>query len=439
VVIILGAAGVAAWNVTRPLPSPSLVSSVRKSTTVPGHAAPLPWPVVGQGAVSVPSTGYAAQSGPETSLPIASLTKMTTAVVVLRDHPIAPGGTGPVITITPGDANQYSVDLDNDESNIPLQTGETLTELQLLEALLTQSANDVAYTLAVWDAGSEPAFVTKMNALAASLGAQHTHYVDASGFDPQSVSTAADCLRIAAAGMSIPAFAEVVGMSTVTLPLVGTAHNIVSEIGSNGVIGIKSGYTSQAGGCMVLAADRTVFGRTVLVLSAVLDQVVPPPKAPAPTASSHSGSSSPSSTTTTTTAPAGGTDTTTTASASLAELQYPLLYAGPIAEKLLDAAESAVVPVRTASAGDSLASVVTRWNGQMHQVDAVATTGAWLIGWPGQKIAAAISFDKVAPGTRARARAGVAYYALGTQIESVPLTLTSTLPEPTTWWRVVHG
>ena len=43
-----------------------------------------------------------------------------------------------------------------------------------------------------------------MNALAASLGATHTHYVDASGFDPQSVSTAADCLRIAAAGMAIP-------------------------------------------------------------------------------------------------------------------------------------------------------------------------------------------------------------------------------------------
>ena len=66
-----------------------------------------------------------------------------------------------------------------------------------------------------------PAFVAKMNALAVSLGATHTHYVDASGYDPQSVSTASDVLRMAAAGMAIPTFAEVVDMPTVTLPLVG--------------------------------------------------------------------------------------------------------------------------------------------------------------------------------------------------------------------------
>src|ERR1039458_8583690 len=83
--------------------------------------------------------------------------------------------------------------------------------------------------IAVWDAGTESAFVTKMNSLATSLGAVHTHYVDASGFQPQSVSTAADSLRIAAAGMAIPAFADVVGMPTVSLPLVGTVHNIVTD------------------------------------------------------------------------------------------------------------------------------------------------------------------------------------------------------------------
>ena len=121
------------------------------------------------------------------------------------------------------------------------------------------------------------AFVAKMNAAAASLGASSTHFVDASGYDPHSVSTAADCLRIAAAGMVIPTFAAVVGMTTVTLPLVGTVHNLVTEIGSNGVVGVKSGYTSYAGGCMVLAADRVVDGRTVLVLAAVLGQPVPPP------------------------------------------------------------------------------------------------------------------------------------------------------------------
>ena len=154
------------------------------------------------------------------------------------------------------------------------------------------------------------------------------------------MSTAADCLRIAAAGMTIPAFAEVVGMSTVTLPLVGTVHNIVTEIGTNGVVGVKSGYTSQAGGCMVLAAMATVEGRSVLVLASALGQQVPPPVAPKPTAAATK-SSSPTAAPPTTTPPT----TTTTVPANDLEIQYPLLYTGPVVEKLLDASEAAIVPV----------------------------------------------------------------------------------------------
>ncbi len=77
---------------------------------------------------------------------------------------------------------------------------------------------------------------------------------------------------MAAAGMAIPTFAKVVDKATVTLPLVGTVNNIVTQIGSNGVVGIKSGYTSQAGACMVLAGYRTIGGRSVLVLALALGQ-----------------------------------------------------------------------------------------------------------------------------------------------------------------------
>ena len=144
------------------------------ATVAPGAPPALPWPAKGQGAVVVPSLGYSAQSGPESPVPIASLTKITTAVVVLRDHPIAPGATGPTITVTPDDAAEYQAELHMDESSIAIQAGETLTERQMLEAMLTQSANDVAYSLAVWDAGSVAAFVVKMNALAA-IGRSHQH------------------------------------------------------------------------------------------------------------------------------------------------------------------------------------------------------------------------------------------------------------------------
>ncbi len=409
VVVVAGVGVVAGLRVSRPLPDAELTSTLARSTPVRGPASTLPWPVVGQGAVSIPTLGFARQSGPETSVPIASLTKMANAVVILRNHPLPIGSNGPMITITPGDAAQYGVDLDDDESNIPIQAGEVFSERKMLEALMNQSANDIAYSLAVWDAGSEPAFVAKMNSLAASLHATHTHYVDASGYNPQSVSTASDCLRIAAAGMSIPAFAQIVSLPTVSLPLVGTVHNIVTQIGSNGVVGIKSGYTSQADACMVLAGYRTIDGRSVLVLSSVLGQHVPPPPMNPGVV-------------------VGG-----------AALQYPLLYAGPLDERLLDATEAAIVRQVVVNRGDRVAWADAVWGGESHRVPVVATRGVWLMGVPGQRVAAADRFTTVPGGARAGRVAGSALFSLGEQIETVPMVTTAALAEPSWQWRLLHG
>jgi D-alanyl-D-alanine carboxypeptidase (penicillin-binding protein 5/6) len=422
VIVLLVGALVGAARINQPMTRPVLISSMAPTVSVPGPQPVLPWPVVGQGAVSVPSIGYADQSGPESPVPIASLTKITTAVVILRDHPLALGSGGPTVTITPAMAAQFDVDLDNDESNIPLQTGEHLTEYQMLEAMMNQSANDVAWSLAVWDAGSLPAFVAKMNALAVSLGAKQTHYVDASGFDPQSVSTASDVLRIAAAGMTIAAFANVVDKPTVTLPLVGTVNNIVTQVGSNGVVGIKSGYTSQAGACIALAGYRVIGGRSVLVMASALGQHVPAP-AKAKAKPGHPA------------APATGIS-----EAQLGvELEYPLHYAGPLVEKLLDASEASVTSVTVARPGQVLGSASVHWGGSAHAVGAVATRGAWLAAWPGQKVAAAVKTEQMALGAKAGSRVGDALFALGHQIAAVPLRTTATVPEPTWPWRLLHG
>jgi D-alanyl-D-alanine carboxypeptidase (penicillin-binding protein 5/6) len=426
VVVLLTVGLVGAQRAMQPVPQPSLSSVVHSSATVPGTVPGLPWPPTGQAAVAVPTLGYAQQSGPETPVPIASLTKMTTAVVILRDHPMAVGASGPSITVTADDVGQYDTDLQQDETNIPLQVGEQLTELQMLEALLNQSANDIAYSLAVWDAGSEPAFVAKMNALAASLGADGTHYVDASGFDPLSVSTASDTLRIAAAGMAIPAFAAVADMPTVNLPLVGTVHNIVKEIGTDGVVGVKSGYTSQAAGCMVLAGYRTIGGRSVLVLASALGQHVQTPAGPAP-------AGAPATTTTTTTASAAG------GPGNALEAQYPLLYTGPIVQGLLDASEAAVVPVSLTTRGRPEGVASTHWGSHPQQVPVLSLRTAWLLGWPGQHV---VSETEPLPAARPGATGdpvGTTVYSLGRQTEVVPLRLAHAVVVPSVWWRLLHG
>lgn len=453
IVVVLALAG-AGWagaqRINRPLTAPTQQSALPVALTVSGSAPALPWPAKGQAAVAVPALGYTQQPGPQTPVPIASLTKMTTALVILRDHPIPVGADGPTITVTAADVSEYDLELHEDQSTVAIRSGESLTERQMLEAMLTQSANDIAYALALWDSGSVPAFVAKMNALAASLGASSTHYVDASGYDPLSVSTAADCLRVAAAAMQLPTFAEVVGMSHVTLPLVGTVPNIVTEIGSNGVVGIKSGYTSEAGACMVLAADRMVQGRSVLVLAAVLGQPTPPPIVPKPTTTE----APPVTTTTTTITPAGGTappttappptttvppTTTTTVPLNDLNVPDPFRYARPVVEGLLNATQAAVVPVAVTTEGQSVGTVTAHWGSTSHQVEVVASQAAWLLGWPGQQVAVAISLRPVRAGGPRGTRTGTARYSLGNQLEVVPLELKATVPEPSWWWRLIHN
>ncbi len=448
VVVLLAGAGavVAVQRVTAPLGRPAVAATLASGVPAAGSGPSLPWPAKGQGAVAVPALAFAAQSGPEAPIAVASLTKITTAVVVLRDHPLAVGAPGPTITVTAGDVAQYDAELHLDESTIPIQVGEVLTERQMLEALLMQSANDIAVTLARWDAGSQAAFVAKMNALAASLGMSGTHYADASGFDPQTVSTAADVLRIAAVGMADPAFAQIVDTTSATLPLVGTLGNIVSEIGSNGVVGVKSGYTSVAGACMVLAADQTVEGRQVLVLVAVLGQPTPPPvpptttttTVPTPAAPAAPAPPGPPPSPPPPIAPAPST-TTTTNPFNFPVIPDPFKFTRPVVDALLAATRAAVVPVKVVSSGTVVGSATSTWGGTAHRVPVVAADTAWLAAWPGQQVHSLTRVATVPPGSPAGTRAGTALFGLGTQLVAVPLRLGSTVPEPSWWWRLLHS
>lgn len=247
------------------------------ATAVPASTAAisLPWPSTGQAAVAIPAVGYTADSGPEQPVPVASMTKVMTAYVILHDHPLTPGQDGPTVTISADDVGNYDTDTVTDQANVPLQTGETLTERQMLEGMLVHSANDLAYSLATWDAGSLAAFVAKMNSSAAALGMAQSHFADASGFTPQSVSTPDDLLKVAAADMTNPTFAQMVAMPSVTLPVAGTVSSYTPLLPGGwtaptpGVVGVKSGFTNAAGGGDILAYQASAGGQSFVVLAAV--------------------------------------------------------------------------------------------------------------------------------------------------------------------------
>jgi len=237
---------------------------------VPGPSAPLPWPA--QAAAALEIEGMSGIEGVRTEevRPLASVAKLVTALVVLKDYPLAIGASGPVITITAADAQAYQQAVAAGESVAAVATGERLTELQALEAMLVPSADNVAQILAVWAAGSMSAFVAQMNAEATHLGMHHTHLAGPSGLDPGSVGTAADMVLLAQAAMANPVISEVVALPQVTLPVAGTVYNYDVAIGHDGIFGVKTGSTTAAGGNFVFAARRLIDGHEVTVYGAIL-------------------------------------------------------------------------------------------------------------------------------------------------------------------------
>jgi len=250
-----------------------VLHSTLSSGTFPGKPAPLPYPAIGEGAVVVAGVGAVGQSKDEKSVPIASVTKIMTAYLVLKDHPLSGDSGGPVFTMTAADHQAWIEASEADESNLEVLAGEKLDERQLLQALMIPSANNIADYLAVWDAGSLPRFVAKMNATAKALGLTHTSYADASGFDPKSRSDAIDMARLAAIAMQDMEFRWIVDEQSIRLPVAGEIWNVYNPaIGVDGIIGVKSGFTSSAQSNLVTAAWRRVGDHRVLVVSAVIDQ-----------------------------------------------------------------------------------------------------------------------------------------------------------------------
>jgi serine-type D-Ala-D-Ala carboxypeptidase (penicillin-binding protein 5/6) len=234
--------------------------------------ATVSWPADGASAADVGGSGVVAGPGATRPVPIASVAKVMTAYVVLHDHPLSAGGSGPDIEVQPPEAAAYPSQAGNGDSLVPVVAGETLTERQALEALLLPSADNMAWILARWDAGGQAAFVARMNATARRLGMTGTSYTDPSGLDPSTVSTAADQVRLGMAAMRVPALAAIVAMPAAIVPQAGLVRNYNTLLDQDGIVGLKTGSTQAAGGCVLIAAWHKAGTRSTLIVTAVLGQ-----------------------------------------------------------------------------------------------------------------------------------------------------------------------
>jgi D-alanyl-D-alanine carboxypeptidase (penicillin-binding protein 5/6) len=269
--IVLGAALVGAAAVPLPTDAPTLALSVRDAPPIATHFE-LPFPAHGEAAVGIPSFDVSYAGSRQGPVPIASLTKLMNAYVTLRDLPLSATGAGPVLGVTSAEANLYRFDQRSDQSSVKVAVGERLNERELLEGMLVHSANNFADMLGALVAGSDDAMVLQMNAAAKSLGLTQTSYVDVSGINPRSQSDAVDVLALATRLMTNPTFAAIVRMTSVRLPVAGLVTTYTPYLGQGGVVGIKTGFTSVAGGCDVMGYDEHVGGHHVLIVAVVLGQ-----------------------------------------------------------------------------------------------------------------------------------------------------------------------
>jgi D-alanyl-D-alanine carboxypeptidase (penicillin-binding protein 5/6) len=209
--------------------------------------------------------------------PMASVTKVMTALLVFQS-----GSLGREIRV-PKTAVSYAWKYGGETA--ALRPGDVLTAQELLEALLLPSGADAAYTLANAYGPGLNAFVARMNATAVQMGMKHTHFTSPDGLpyptETSTYSTPSDLLTLGLAAMRYPAFRSIVNLRFYHLPK-GPGHhqywwdNTDELIGSYpGAAGIKTGYTDDAGHCLLFEAIRK--GRTLI--GVVLDSPATGPAA----------------------------------------------------------------------------------------------------------------------------------------------------------------
>ena len=265
-------AGYVAWALLRPLPD---LQPTAKSVNlrISSGSATLTWPTTGQAAVGIIGSDILETHGPQKPAPTASTAKIITALMVLRQKPISVGQQGPTITLTAADKALYDAYSAQQGSVVPVQAGEQISEYQMLEAMLLPSANNMADSLATWAYGSLTGYSAAANAYLKQLGLTDTTVgSDASGFAPTTVSTAHDMVKLGELVMQNPVLASIVSKtSTSDIPLVPVSKNVNFLLGTDGIIGVKTGNTDQAGGVFVAGARININQKPVTIVTALLD------------------------------------------------------------------------------------------------------------------------------------------------------------------------
>jgi D-alanyl-D-alanine carboxypeptidase (penicillin-binding protein 5/6) len=351
-----------------------------------GTPVDLDFPGYGASAIgAVDFTGVLATSGTDKALPMASITKIVTALVTLEKHPLGVDEAGASVTMTDADVGYHTAYLRVNGQVAPVHAGEVYTERELLDLALIESANNYATSLAVWAFGSESAYVTAANDWVEAHNLPSLVIVDSTGLNPGNRATATDLIELGRIALADPLVRAIVGTEKVTIHDIGLVENSNELLGHHGVTGIKTGTLDDYGANLLFSGDYLVGSTTVTVIGVVL----------------------------------GGTD-------------HPTIDAA-IADLLVTVKEG-FHEVDVSDVGEDFAGYTTAW-GQTAEAEARAE--AVLLTWGDTPVTAEATIEPVRI-EKAGARVGEVVFTAGERSITVPLVLSRAITDPGLGWRLTH-
>lgn len=342
-----------------------------------------PYGASGIGAVGF--GGVLASAGTPDALPVASISKVVTALVVLQSKPLALDEAGPTITFSEIDEGFYAEQLANDGIVEPSIAGTSISQRHMMDAMLMASANNYAQSLATWAFGSEAAYVVVARTWLAENGLDDTVMNDATGMSPGNVSTVADLIELGTLAIADPIVSAIVATAAVDIPGVGVVANRNGLLGIDGVDGIKTGTLDEAGSCLLFSVDHVVADETITLVGVVL----------------------------------GGPDHDTINAAI---------------RSLLAQAEAGFQQVTLATPADRYAEFETEWGDEAFAVPDGTLTA---VVWSGAPQLFEAEFDTVTLGEQG-ADIGDLVVTVGERTYTIDLELDRTIDDPGAWWRLTH-
>ncbi|MEP6843902.1 MAG: D-alanyl-D-alanine carboxypeptidase [Pseudolysinimonas sp.] len=236
----------------------------------PAPAAPLVMPPEGETAISVAgadaylgpnASAILASSGSDGAVPMASISKLITAMVILNAKPLSSAtDPGPTITFSKADHALYDKYYVLNATIAAMPTGSSMSEHNALEAMLVVSACNYSEAMADWAFGSNGGFVSAAKKWLAANGLTHTTMVESTGIDARNTSTPSDLITLGKLAMANPAVAAIVAKTALDIPFLQGMPSTNTLLGTDGVNGIKTGTLTDSGSDLLYSATVPVAG-----------------------------------------------------------------------------------------------------------------------------------------------------------------------------------